>query len=124
MNIDQYREEADILGDRIMIMKHGRIECVGSSIRLKNKFGTGYRATIMTDKKNRVCKFFQEKLNLEPVSTGDILVEFNIPRSALTQMPQFFEELEEKKEKLHITDLQLSMTTLEEVFLKIAEDDE
>ena len=36
-------EEADILGDRIAIMKKGKLSTIGSSITLKNKFGNGYR---------------------------------------------------------------------------------
>jgi ABC-type multidrug transport system ATPase subunit len=36
-------EEADILGDRIGIMARGRLRAIGSSIRLKQKFGAGYQ---------------------------------------------------------------------------------
>lgn len=36
-------EEADILGDRIAIMARGKLRCLGSSIRLKQKFGAGYQ---------------------------------------------------------------------------------
>ena len=39
-------EEADILSDRIGIMAKGRLRCIGTSIRLKSKFGTGFIATI------------------------------------------------------------------------------
>ena len=39
-------EEADTLGDRICIMSKGKIQALGSSIRLKQKFGTGYRLTL------------------------------------------------------------------------------
>lgn len=35
-------EEADILSDRIAIMAKGRLRCIGTSIRLKSRFGTGY----------------------------------------------------------------------------------
>jgi ABC-type multidrug transport system ATPase subunit len=35
-------EEADILGDRIAIMARGRVRALGSSMRLKHKFGAGY----------------------------------------------------------------------------------
>ena len=34
--------EADVLGDRIGIIAAGRLRCVGPSIRLKAKWGTGY----------------------------------------------------------------------------------
>lgn len=36
-------EEADILGDRIAIMARGRLRAMGSSIRLKQKYGAGYQ---------------------------------------------------------------------------------
>lgn len=36
-------EEADILNDRIAIMKNGSIIALGSSLELKNKFGSGYK---------------------------------------------------------------------------------
>jgi ATP-binding cassette subfamily A (ABC1) protein 3 len=39
-------DEADLLGDRIGIMKFGKMTCLGSSNFLKNKFGDGYRLNI------------------------------------------------------------------------------
>lgn len=38
-------EEADILGDRIAIMARGNLRCLGTSLRLKQKFGAGYQVT-------------------------------------------------------------------------------
>jgi ABC-type multidrug transport system ATPase subunit len=38
-------EEADILGDRIAIMARGKIRAIGTSVRLKQKFGAGYQAS-------------------------------------------------------------------------------
>jgi len=38
-----YMDEADILGDRICIMTEGEVECTGSSLFLKERFGVGYR---------------------------------------------------------------------------------
>ena len=37
-----YMDEADILGDRICIMAEGKVQCCGSSLFLKNRFGVGY----------------------------------------------------------------------------------
>jgi ABC-type multidrug transport system ATPase subunit len=31
------------LGDRIAIMSHGEIKCLGTPLHLKNKYGDGYR---------------------------------------------------------------------------------
>ena len=39
-------EEADILGDRIGIMAKGRLRCLGNSVRLKSRFGEGYKVSI------------------------------------------------------------------------------
>ena len=39
-------EEADVLGDRIGVMSHGQLQALGSSLRLKNKFGAGYKLNI------------------------------------------------------------------------------
>jgi ABC-type multidrug transport system ATPase subunit len=36
-------EEADILGDRIAIMALGRLRCLATSLRLKQRFGSGYQ---------------------------------------------------------------------------------
>ncbi|KAF4375887.1 hypothetical protein F8388_004977 [Cannabis sativa] len=35
-------EEAEILSDRIGIMANGRLRCIGTSVRLKSRFGTGF----------------------------------------------------------------------------------
>jgi ABC-type multidrug transport system ATPase subunit len=41
-----YMDEADILGDRIAIMAEGDVQCNGSSLFLKNRYGVGYNLTI------------------------------------------------------------------------------
>jgi ABC-type multidrug transport system ATPase subunit len=47
-------EEADVLGDKIAIMSQGRLKAVGRSIRLKNKFGSGYRISLVVSRGSRV----------------------------------------------------------------------
>lgn len=44
-----YMEEADVLSDRIAIMAHGRLQCQGTPLYLKNKYGAGYRLTVVFD---------------------------------------------------------------------------
>jgi len=39
-------EEADVLGDRIGIMARGRLRALGTPLRLKQRFGTGYRLSV------------------------------------------------------------------------------
>jgi ABC-type multidrug transport system ATPase subunit len=37
----QHMDEADYLGDRIALMVHGKIKCIGSVEYVKKTFGTG-----------------------------------------------------------------------------------
>jgi ATP-binding cassette subfamily A (ABC1) protein 3 len=36
-------DEADLLGDRVGIMSHGRLVCLGSPMFLKTQYGCGYK---------------------------------------------------------------------------------
>ena len=42
-------EEAEVLGDSVGILAHGRLRAYGSPIFLKNKFGSGYHVTVFSD---------------------------------------------------------------------------
>ncbi|CAG5929271.1 unnamed protein product, partial [Menidia menidia] len=44
-----HMDEADILGDRIAIIAHGKMRCCGSSLFLKKCFGSGYYLTLVRD---------------------------------------------------------------------------
>ena len=39
-------DEADLLGDRIVIMSEGKVECAGSPMFLKHRYGVGYQLTM------------------------------------------------------------------------------
>jgi hypothetical protein len=41
-----FKMQADILGDRIAIMARGRLRALGSSLRLKQRFGSGYQVPL------------------------------------------------------------------------------
>ncbi|XP_056465788.1 phospholipid-transporting ATPase ABCA3 [Gadus chalcogrammus] len=44
-----FMDEADLLGDRIAIMAGGELQCCGSPLFLKNKYGAGYHMVIVKD---------------------------------------------------------------------------
>ena len=48
-------EEADILGDRIGIMARGRLRCLGNGLRLKARFGSGYKMSISIGVATHLC---------------------------------------------------------------------
>jgi len=73
-----YMDEADILGDRIGIMAHGRIMCLGRSMFLKNKFGVGYRLSMVKKTKEPntlVESFLRETLGDEVTRLGEVSSE-------------------------------------------------
>ncbi|XP_026071559.1 ATP-binding cassette sub-family A member 1 [Carassius auratus] len=49
-----HMDEADILGDRIAIISHGRVCCCGSSLFLKKTYGRGYYLTLARANQDRV----------------------------------------------------------------------
>ena len=46
-------EEADTLGDVISIMSRGRLHCLGTPLRLKTKYGTGYTVELTAPEAER-----------------------------------------------------------------------
>ncbi|XP_042011440.1 ABC transporter A family member 2-like [Salvia splendens] len=129
-------EEADILGDRIGIMAKGRLRCIGTSIRLKSQFGTGFIANIsfvgdvssppdQADTLNNsqhvaVKEFFESHLDVTPKEESKSFLTFVIPHEKEKLLKNFFTELQEREKEFGIADIQLGLTTLEEVFLNIA----
>ncbi|KNC47836.1 ATP-binding cassette transporter [Thecamonas trahens ATCC 50062] len=133
-------DEADVLGDRIAIMSGGQLSTAGTSLRLKNQFGTGYRVTLVTraGKLGDIAEFVRDRLpgveldesdaseSDEPPASArdDAQLSFKIPRSQLSHMSRFLKALEKRKKSLGIHDIQLAMESLEAVFLEVARIDE
>uniref|UniRef100_A0A2N9H3Q6 ABC transporter domain-containing protein n=1 Tax=Fagus sylvatica TaxID=28930 RepID=A0A2N9H3Q6_FAGSY len=130
-------EEADILSDRIGIMAKGRLRCIGTSIRLKSRFGTGFIANVSFSRSNAgqapptedtvtkthheaVKPFFKHHLNIEPKVENEAFLTFVIPHDRESLLRKFFKELEERKKEFGISDIQIGLTTLDDVFLNIA----
>ncbi|KAK4264228.1 hypothetical protein QN277_025436 [Acacia crassicarpa] len=130
-------EEADILSDRIGIMAKGRLRCIGTSIRLKSRFGTGFIANInfhgndyehspairdVTSTRNHetVKQFFKNNLDVVPKEENNSYQTYVIPHYREGLLMNFFEELQDREEEFGISDIHLGLTTLEEVFLNIA----
>lgn len=59
-------------------------------------------------------------LGVEPAEESKAYIRFLVPRSAERVLPEFFAALQARRGELGVTDVQLSLSTLEEVFLAIA----
>eukprot|EP01084_Bolivina_argentea_P040743 75228_1 len=125
-----FMDEADILADRIAIMSTGHIRCCGSALFLKRLYGVGYTFTISlnigVDPKaikheidNVVLKSI-EGASVVAVAGGEIA--YRLPFEETSDFPDVFETLDKEKNNLSISTYGISVTTLEEVFLKIGEE--
>lgn len=45
-------EEAELLSDKIIVLDHGEIQCVGTPQQLKNMHGKGYRVSMICQKQH------------------------------------------------------------------------
>uniref|UniRef100_A0A8P4JX93 P-type phospholipid transporter n=1 Tax=Dicentrarchus labrax TaxID=13489 RepID=A0A8P4JX93_DICLA len=156
-----HMDEADILGDRIAIISHGKLCCVGSSLYLKNQLGTGYyltlvkkepepslsscrnsSSTVSFSKKNGPAASICDVPFIHPdVSLVSGLILCHVPAARLVEdlgheltyvLPysaakdgafvKLFKDLDLKLPDLGISSYGVSDTTLEEIFLKVAED--
>lgn len=120
-----FMDEADILGDRIAIMAEGEVRCCGSSLFLKNRFGAGYNLTIVKKEgcnDRHVIDFITSR-----IPSGRILsnvgteLAFQLPMNTSSQFAQLFRDLDSHLEQLQLRTYGISVTTMEEVFIKVAE---
>ncbi|XP_037635456.1 phospholipid-transporting ATPase ABCA1b [Sebastes umbrosus] len=182
-----HMDEADILGDRIAIISHGKLCCVGSSLYLKNQLGTGYYLTLVKKEpepslsscrnSSSTVSFTKKEEECASVSSSDAglgsdhesevatiengpaasicnvpfvpadvslvsgLILCHVPAARLVEdlgheltyvLPysaakdgafvKLFKDLDLKLADLGISSYGVSDTTLEEIFLKVAED--
>uniref|UniRef100_A0A669D085 ABC transporter domain-containing protein n=1 Tax=Oreochromis niloticus TaxID=8128 RepID=A0A669D085_ORENI len=156
-----HMDEADILGDRIAIISHGKMRCCGSSIFLKKCFGSGYYLTLVRDGSGKMtahplCRLFSFSsfpvfrscfdiifVTFHPANLSAVgqLVQRHVPEAIFLEsigqeityiLPYggakdgtfgtLFRELDRAMANLGLTSYGISDTTLEEIFLKVAED--
>ncbi|XP_075748661.1 ATP binding cassette subfamily A member 3 [Rhipicephalus microplus] len=118
-------EEADAIGDRIAIMSNGVVQCCGSPFFLKKNLGAGYHMAIVkkptcdTRAVMDVVISFAPSAELE--SNVGTEMALRIGRCDQPAFKHLFSHLEENKEKLGIASFGVSVTTLEEVFLRVGD---
>ncbi|KPA77107.1 putative ABC1 transporter [Leptomonas pyrrhocoris] len=121
-----YMDEADLLGSRIGIMSQGRLKCTGSSLFLKSRLGVGYNIVISIDPEIDAASV--DDAVLGAVAGATVLghngceLSYQLPSSSVDQFPALLSEID-SVEAEGIRGYALSATTLEEVFLKVSEED-
>lgn len=139
--VTHYMDEADVLGDRIGIMTHGKMRCCGSSQFLKTRLGIGYRLIFDKDMSrfgvpggntveqginhltDYVHRFIPEAQYLEEAG-HDTVIMYTLPFSAIERFGQFFAALETQIETFPFVKqgFNVLITSLEDVFLKVGQD--
>ena len=127
-----FMDEADLLGDRIAIMSEGQLSCVGSSLFLKKQFGVGYNMTLekvnaaQTTKPDsemdRDIEAFVKTFvpSAARISSVGSELAFQLPLESSSSFPSMLEALDAQLQSLSVVTYGIAVTTLEEVFLKIA----
>ncbi|XP_056205878.1 ABC-type organic anion transporter ABCA8-like isoform X3 [Falco biarmicus] len=120
----QFMDEADILADRKAFISHGRLKCVGSSLFLKRKWGICYHLRIHVS----------ESCDLESVTSlvkryipnvifsghSQYELRYKLPLENVNKFPDLFSGLDSCSDQ-GIVNYGVSMTTLEDVFLRLEE---
>ncbi|KAL3008982.1 hypothetical protein AAZX31_07G061300 [Glycine max] len=73
-----------------------------------------------TERCEAVKKFFKNHLDVVPKEENNNFLTFVIPHDREALLTNFFSELQHREEEFGISDIQLGLRTLEEVFLNIA----
>ena len=122
-----FMDEADVLGDRIAIVKEGRLRALGTAKYLKQRFGLGYLMRMsLVEHTNpqpidrEVKKFIP---NASIASSAGTELSIRLPREAVPFFPTVFENLEQQSQQLGIRTYGIETTTLEEVFMRIVNED-
>lgn len=121
-----FMDEADALGDRIAIMAEGELKCCGSSFFLKKRFGTGYHLVCV---KNENCDpaavtYVLQKYipNIEIQTEIGHELTYELPEDGVSTFEKMFSDLEQYQDNLGLDSFGLSLTTMEDVFLKVGSD--
>uniref|UniRef100_A0A4W3KGC3 ATP binding cassette subfamily A member 5 n=1 Tax=Callorhinchus milii TaxID=7868 RepID=A0A4W3KGC3_CALMI len=122
-----FMDEADILADRKAVISQGQLKCVGSSLFLKAKFGVGYHLRMSvkescdSDHVTSLVKRYIPNARLSQVH--DLELAYTLPLEDVNKFADLFVDLDHHMD-LGIDSYGVSMTSLEEVFLKLEAESE
>lgn len=120
-----YMDEAEYLGDRIAILSGGKLRCLGSPLFLKSIYGTGYCLTLMllpVSSVEDVVAFIKQHIFQAVVQSHDgNELKILLPLESVPGFPNLLGLLEKKALSLGIASFGLSVTTMEDVFLRVSD---
>lgn len=113
-------EEADTLCDRIAILSHGKLMCIGKPEELKLRLGMGHHLNVSLPE-NKIGELHDAILEVSEDAKIDTQlagnVEYVLPKSV--PLSSIFSFVESHRGALRIKDWAISQSTLEDVFLSV-----
>lgn len=116
-------------------MVNGEMNCLNTSLAIRNKYGAGVRLEVIFDEtsprysgfdpsgktKNPWQEFLSRNFSNDAIEIGKVAnrLTYDIP-SGSESLGQFFEIMETYKDQFAIVDYGLSQPTLEQVFITFA----
>uniref|UniRef100_A0A6I8RWW3 ABC transporter domain-containing protein n=1 Tax=Xenopus tropicalis TaxID=8364 RepID=A0A6I8RWW3_XENTR len=118
----QFMDEADILADRKAVISNGRLKCVGSSLFLKRKWGIGYHLRMQVsptcDVELMTSIIKQHVPDAKLTAQNEEELTYTLPFENMDAFPDLFLHLDGQVGN-SIVNYGVSMTTLDDVFLKL-----
>ncbi|XP_041581402.1 ATP-binding cassette sub-family A member 9 [Vulpes lagopus] len=118
----QFMDEADILADRKVFISNGRLKCAGSSLFLKKKWGIGYHLSLhlneMCDPDSITSLVKQHIPDAKLTAQSEEKLVYILPLERTNKFPDLYRDLDRCSNQ-GIENYGVSMTTLNEVFLKL-----
>ena len=119
--LTHHLDEAEILSDRVGILKDGKLIACGTSLFLKHRFGVGYTLkykAIGHGSPINVKSLINDAIALPPENDGTYC--YQLPHGSEGQFASALRLLDEEG----ATDITLELTTLEEVFIETGKESE
>ena len=121
-----YLDEADLLGDRVAIMRDGSLRCVGSPLFLTERFGCGYRLVLVKAPGcvEAVITAVVQRHVQDALLGSDIgdEITYHLPKAAAPRFSQLFAEIEGNLATLRVESMHVAHSNMEDVFMKIHSD--
>uniref|UniRef100_A0A8C9KJ39 ATP binding cassette subfamily A member 9 n=1 Tax=Panthera tigris altaica TaxID=74533 RepID=A0A8C9KJ39_PANTA len=118
----QFMDEADILADRKVFISNGRLKCAGSSLFLKKKWGIGYHLSLHLNEMcdpDRITSLVKQHIpEAKLTAQSEEKLVYILPLERTNKFPDLYRDLDRCSNQ-GIEDYGVSMTTLNEVFLKL-----
>lgn len=145
-----FMDEAEFLSDRVVVVKEGALQCSGSPLFLKQRFGLGYNLTFLknwphgnecgsesardpealvpsalsqqTDSNGLILELMQRHVPAASVvRSSEREVVIRVPKGSESVLPHVFEYIEVEKDRLGIGAWGVESSSLEEIFILLWE---